>query len=151
MHHALTEGLRCVSQMIACVGQQSVGGDRIQNGFVDRTLPHFHRGARNPESKGFVASSFYTGLVATEFFFHTMAGREGLVDTVRPDHHPLTDRSRPTTEPNFDPCLSRISRPHTGSDTVAHWHTARTPPVVGQATGSRELMAYKSVAELLTN
>ena len=66
MHHALTEGLRCVSQMIACVGQQSVGGDRIQNGFVDRTLPHFHRGARNPESKGFVASSFYTGLVATE-------------------------------------------------------------------------------------
>jgi len=28
-----------------------------------------------------VANSFYTGLSATEFFFHTMAGREGLVDT----------------------------------------------------------------------
>jgi len=28
-----------------------------------------------------VASSFYTGLSATEFFFHTMGGREGLVDT----------------------------------------------------------------------
>ncbi len=25
-----------ISQMIACVGQQSVGGKRIQNGFVNR-------------------------------------------------------------------------------------------------------------------
>lgn len=28
-----------------------------------------------------MANSFYSGLTATEFFFHTMAGREGLVDT----------------------------------------------------------------------
>lgn len=34
-----------------------------------------------PADKGFVANSFYTGLVPTEFFFHTMCGREGLVDT----------------------------------------------------------------------
>lgn len=47
----------------------------------DRSLPHFPRGDRTPEGKGFVASSFYSGLSATEFFFHTMAGREGLVDT----------------------------------------------------------------------
>nr|GLL22253.1 DNA-directed RNA polymerase III subunit 1-like isoform X2 [Ipomoea trifida] len=33
------------------------------------------------QAKGFVASSFYDGLSATEFFFHTMGGREGLVDT----------------------------------------------------------------------
>lgn len=32
-------------------------------------------------AKGFVANSFYTGLSPTEFFFHTMGGREGLVDT----------------------------------------------------------------------
>jgi DNA-directed RNA polymerase beta' subunit len=31
--------------------------------------------------KGFVANSFYSGLTPSEFFFHTMAGREGLVDT----------------------------------------------------------------------
>lgn len=31
--------------------------------------------------KGFVANSFYSGLTATEFWFHTMGGREGLVDT----------------------------------------------------------------------
>jgi RNA polymerase Rpb1, domain 5 len=33
------------------------------------------------QAKGFVANSFYTGLTPTEFFFHTMGGREGLVDT----------------------------------------------------------------------
>jgi DNA-directed RNA polymerase III subunit RPC1 len=36
---------------------------------------HTHTG------KGFVANSFYSGLTATEFWFHTMGGREGLVDT----------------------------------------------------------------------
>ena len=70
-----------ISQMIACVGQQAVGGSRIQDGFVNRTLPHFEYHSLTPEAKGFVANSFYTGLTATEFFFHTMGGREGLVDT----------------------------------------------------------------------
>lgn len=70
-----------ISQMISCVGQQAVGGMRIQNGFSGRTLPHFEIGSLTPAAKGFVANSFYTGLTATEFFFHAMGGREGLVDT----------------------------------------------------------------------
>mmetsp|Transcript_12160 Transcript_12160/g.26843 ORF Transcript_12160/g.26843 Transcript_12160/m.26843 type:complete len:1179 (-) Transcript_12160:120-3656(-) len=70
-----------ISQMVACVGQQAVGGMRIQNGFVNRTLPHFEYHSLTPSAKGFVANSFYTGLTATEFFFHMMGGREGLVDT----------------------------------------------------------------------
>ena len=70
-----------ISQMIACLGQQSVGGQRIQDGFVNRTLPHFPVAALYPAAKGFVANSFFSGLTATEFFFHTMGGREGLVDT----------------------------------------------------------------------
>ncbi|KAK6234757.1 hypothetical protein SCA6_010094, partial [Theobroma cacao] len=37
-----------ISQMIACVGQQSVGGCRAPNGFVDRSRPHFHRGSKTP-------------------------------------------------------------------------------------------------------
>jgi DNA-directed RNA polymerase III subunit RPC1 len=36
---------------------------------------------KTPAAKGFVENSFYSGLTPTEFFFHTMAGREGLVDT----------------------------------------------------------------------
>lgn len=70
-----------IAQMVACVGQQAVGGGRIANGFEGRTLPHFARGDRKPPAKGFVAASFYSGMNPTEFFFHTMAGREGLVDT----------------------------------------------------------------------
>jgi DNA-directed RNA polymerase III subunit RPC1 len=70
-----------ISQMVACLGQQSVGGSRIQDGFVNRTLPHFPTNSLFPAAKGFVGNSFFSGLTATEFFFHTMGGREGLVDT----------------------------------------------------------------------
>jgi DNA-directed RNA polymerase beta' subunit len=70
-----------ISQMVACVGQQAVGGQRPPDGFHGRSLPHFQRGEKTPAAKGFVANSFFTGLRPTEFFFHTMAGREGLVDT----------------------------------------------------------------------
>ncbi|KAG5756272.1 hypothetical protein H9Q69_000549 [Fusarium xylarioides] len=70
-----------VAQMVALVGQQIIGGSRVADGFQDRTLPHFHKNARQPPSKGFVKNSFYTGLFPTEFIFHAMSGREGLVDT----------------------------------------------------------------------
>ena len=32
-------------------------------------------------ARGFVESSFMQGLTPTEFFFHAMGGREGLIDT----------------------------------------------------------------------
>ncbi|XP_064623865.1 DNA-directed RNA polymerase III subunit RPC1-like [Lineus longissimus] len=70
-----------ISQMIACVGQQAISGKRVPNGFEDRALPHFERFSKTPAAKGFVSNSFYSGLTPTEFFFHTMGGREGLVDT----------------------------------------------------------------------
>jgi len=70
-----------ISQMVAMVGQQTVGGGRIAEGFVNRTLPHFKLFERSPQAKGFVSNSFFTGLTPTEFIFHTMGGREGLVDT----------------------------------------------------------------------
>ena len=70
-----------IAQMVAVVGQQTVGGKRVQNAFIDRSLPHYQRFAEHPEARGFVSHSFYQSLKPTEFFFHTMAGREGLVDT----------------------------------------------------------------------
>lgn len=63
--------------MIACVGQQAINGKRVPNGFEDRALPHFEKFSKNPASRGFVENSFFSGLTPTEFFFHTMAGREG--------------------------------------------------------------------------
>lgn len=38
---------------------QVVNGKRAPNGFSGRALPHFPRGDRSPEGKGFVAASFY--------------------------------------------------------------------------------------------
>ena len=70
-----------ISQMSACVGQQSVEGKRIPFGFRHRTLPHFTKDDFTPESRGFVENSYLRGLTAHEFFFHAMAGREGLIDT----------------------------------------------------------------------
>ena len=70
-----------VSQMVAAVGQQIIGGKRVEDGFQDRSLPHFPKNARQPPSKGFVQNSFFSGLTPSEFLFHAMSGREGLVDT----------------------------------------------------------------------
>ena len=70
-----------VSQMVAVVGQQIIGGSRVADGFQDRSLPHFPKNARQPPSKGFVRNSFFSGLSPSEFYFHAISGREGLVDT----------------------------------------------------------------------
>lgn len=98
-----------ISQMIALVGQQIIGGCRIPDGFTERTLPHFVRLQKKEESgtkkenmqgnelktfeeitdatkdstmaKGFVRSSFRSGMNSFEFFFHAVSGREGLIDT----------------------------------------------------------------------
>ncbi len=70
-----------LTQMAACVGQQSVRGERIMRGYHGRTLPHFKPGDRSADARGFVRSSFKDGLSPTEYFFHAMGGREALVDT----------------------------------------------------------------------
>jgi DNA-directed RNA polymerase subunit A' len=70
-----------LTQMAGCVGQQSVRGERIKRGYYDRTLPHFRKGDLGADARGFVRSSYKKGLTPTEFFFHAIGGREGLVDT----------------------------------------------------------------------
>ncbi|KAJ3308936.1 DNA-directed RNA polymerase II subunit rpb1, partial [Blyttiomyces sp. JEL0837] len=70
-----------ISQMAACVGQQSVEGKRIPFGFKNRSLPHFTKDDHSPDARGFVENSYLRGLTPQEFFFHAMGGREGLIDT----------------------------------------------------------------------
>jgi len=70
-----------IGHMTACLGQQSVRGRRVVCGYLNRALPHFKWGDQSPKARGFIESSFYKGLSPIEFFFHSMAGREGLVDT----------------------------------------------------------------------
>ena len=70
-----------ITQMVATLAQQLIEGKRVQYTLQDRTLPHFTRYDDGMESRGFVQHSFVDGLMPTEFFFHAMAGREGLIDT----------------------------------------------------------------------
>lgn len=70
-----------ISQMISCLGQQNVDGKRIPYGFEDRTLPHFTKFDDSPTARGFVESSFISGLSPEELFFHAMGGRVGIIDT----------------------------------------------------------------------
>ena len=70
-----------LSQMAGSIGQQAVRGERISRGYEQRTLSHFNKGDLGADAKGFVRSSYKKGLTPTEYFFHSMGGREGLVDT----------------------------------------------------------------------
>jgi DNA-directed RNA polymerase II subunit RPB1 len=70
-----------ISQMISCLGQTNIDGQRIQYGFDDRTLPHFNKFDDSPGARGFIENSYISGLTAPELFFHAMGGRIGLIDT----------------------------------------------------------------------
>ena len=70
-----------ISQMSCLLAQQMVDGKRIPLGFNDRSLPHYSRYDNGIESRGFIVNNFKDGLSPQEFFFHAMAGREGLIDT----------------------------------------------------------------------
>ena len=70
-----------ISQMISCLGQTNVDGQRIPYGFESRTLPHFNKFDDTPAARGFIENSYISGLTAPELFFHAMGGRIGLIDT----------------------------------------------------------------------
>lgn len=71
-----------IQQMMCLVGAQTIDGKKsVPMGFSDRSLPHYPRYENSAESRGFITSNFLNGLNPQEFFFHAMAGREGVIDT----------------------------------------------------------------------
>ena len=68
-------------QMSAAVAQQSVRNKRLTRGYKKRILPYFKPGSLAAAERGFVYASFHTGLNPAEYFFHSMGGREALVNT----------------------------------------------------------------------
>ena len=64
-------------ELAGSIGQQAVRGGRISRGYEKRTLSHFNQGDLGADAKGFVRSSYKKGLTPTEYFFHSMGGREG--------------------------------------------------------------------------
>ena len=70
-----------IQQIMGTVGQQTIWGSRVENGFTDRTLPFFPKNDIGVLAKGYCVNSYMTGLNPVEFFFHAMGGRTGQVDT----------------------------------------------------------------------
>jgi DNA-directed RNA polymerase I subunit RPA1 len=69
------------SQISVLLGQQTLEGRRVPRMESGKTLPCFLAYTVEPRSCGFIADRFLTGLQPQEYYFHCMAGREGLVDT----------------------------------------------------------------------
>lgn len=69
------------NQISCMLGQQVLEGQRVPIMASGRTLPSFPAYDPNARAGGFVSDRFLTGLRPQEFFFHCMAGREGLIDT----------------------------------------------------------------------
>ncbi|MEM4703312.1 MAG: DNA-directed RNA polymerase subunit A' [Candidatus Pacearchaeota archaeon] len=70
-----------ITQMSNIVGQQALWAKRINFGYTNRTLSFYKEQDLSPRAHGFVRSSFLKGLEPDEFFFTSITGRDGLMDT----------------------------------------------------------------------
>ncbi|KFB45117.1 hypothetical protein ZHAS_00013038 [Anopheles sinensis] len=70
------------TMQISCLlGQIELEGKRPPLMLSGRSLPSFAHFETSPKSGGFIDGRFMTGIQPQDFFFHCMAGREGLIDT----------------------------------------------------------------------
>eukprot|EP00933_Yihiella_yeosuensis_P049462 TRINITY_DN4641_c1_g1_i1.p1 TRINITY_DN4641_c1_g1~~TRINITY_DN4641_c1_g1_i1.p1 ORF type:complete len:1148 (+),score=323.84 TRINITY_DN4641_c1_g1_i1:111-3446(+) len=69
------------SQICCCLGQQELEGRLPPLMSTQRSLPCFAVNDVSNRTRGYISDRFLTGIRPQEFFFHCMAGREGLVDT----------------------------------------------------------------------
>lgn len=76
------KGSNVNANLISCnLGQQVLEGRRVPVMISGKTLPSFRAYDTNPVAGGYVCGRFLTGIRPQEYFFHAMAGREGLIDT----------------------------------------------------------------------
>ncbi len=69
------------SQISCFLGQQALEGQRVPLMVSGKSLPSFRPYEASARAGGFVQDRFLTGVKPQEYYFHCMAGREGLVDT----------------------------------------------------------------------
>lgn len=70
------------ANLISCnLGQQVLEGRRVPVMISGKTLPSYQPFETDPAAGGYVSGRFLTGINPKEYYFHAMAGREGLIDT----------------------------------------------------------------------
>jgi len=70
-----------LAMMSSVVGQQAIGGKRVEGGYQKRALTIFRKGDLTPEARGFVDKGYKKGMAPHEYFFSAMTGRDALMDT----------------------------------------------------------------------
>ena len=70
-----------VSQIMCLLGQQALEGRRVPVMVSGKTLPSFKPYETDPMAGGYIKGRFFSGIRPQEYYFHCMAGREGLIDT----------------------------------------------------------------------
>lgn len=70
-----------VSQIMCLLGQQALEGRRVPVMVSGKTLPSFKPFETDSMAGGYIKGRFYSGIKPQEYYFHCMAGREGLIDT----------------------------------------------------------------------
>ncbi|KAL3691839.1 hypothetical protein R1sor_005490 [Riccia sorocarpa] len=74
-------GLVNFTQISSLLGQQELEGKRVPRMVSGKTLPCFSPWDTGARAGGFIGDRFLSGLRPQEYYFHCMAGRDGLVDT----------------------------------------------------------------------
>ena len=70
------------ANLISCnLGQQVLEGRRVPIMVSGKSLPSFMPYETKLRAGGYITDRFFSGVRPQEYFFHAMAGREGLIDT----------------------------------------------------------------------
>ena len=155
------------SQISVMLGQQELEGRRVPLSPSGCTAPCFAPYELTARAGGYITDRFLTGVRPPEFYFHCMAGREGLVDTAVKTsrsgylqrclikhlepltvQYDYTVRSQPTAASQFvagedglDPtrvsCRSQTSTPPTRRRSAARAPPARAPKALPPPPPSR--------------
>ncbi|KXH51409.1 RNA polymerase Rpb1 [Colletotrichum simmondsii] len=76
------KGSQVNANLISCnLGQQVLEGRRVPLMVSGKSLPCFKPFETNVRAGGYIVQRFLTGIRPQEYYFHHMAGREGLIDT----------------------------------------------------------------------
>ncbi|KAM0248691.1 hypothetical protein ACHAQJ_009332 [Trichoderma viride] len=76
------KGSRVNASLISAnLGQQVLEGRRVPLMVSGKSLPCFRPFETNIRAGGYIVNRFLTGIRPQEYYFHHMAGREGLIDT----------------------------------------------------------------------
>ncbi|KAM4048816.1 DNA-directed RNA polymerase I subunit RPA1 [Anomaloglossus baeobatrachus] len=142
------------TMQISCLlGQIELEGRRPPLMPSGKSLPCFQPYDFAPRSGGFVTGRFLTGIRPPEFYFHCMAGREGLVDTAVKTSRSgylqrmwLLERDVIKKSKHLDEVLSKMDSEQANNYSRFIWRWRAKHPTPPQRSGAFLLYSQKKMA-----